>query len=289
VATEFLRRGAEEDVVKAEELLDRGIEVLPSHKIGFTHSNTMPYIRGYYTVANYYLDRAVEELEVANAMFEDMLDIETGIEEGVDKFTYFYDLSDAAAEYHSTALHRGLNVDEVNAHLLRSDELFAKAEEDYNKGDMLAAEYIKIKGEWVAYYLQFATYDSFSMTISDKLYNAMLDIIETLDTSHLLAGSFEWVANGGAEAGLVANPLNFDALVQGYLAAVSRLTPDDIDDPQMALMEGHICNLFEVYNSLPLSRVVGGKSAYAEYAIELEDFLSKPAQYDILSIYGKIK
>ena len=289
VATEFLRRGAEEDIVKAEQLLDRGVEVLPSRKIGFSHSNTMPYIRGYYTVANYYLDRAIEELELANAMFEELLGIERVALDGVDKFAYFYDLSDAAAEYHSTAIHRGLNVDDVNSHLLRSDELFASAEDSYGKGDKLAAEYIKIKGEWVAYYLQFATYDSFSMTISDKLYNAMLDIIETLDTSHMLAGSFEWVANGGSDAGLVDNPLNFDKLVNSYLVAMSRLTPDDIDDPQMALMEGHICNLFEIYDGLPLSRIANGKSLPAEYVYMLEDFLSQPAQYDILSIYGKIK
>ena len=127
------------------------------------------------------------------------------------------------------------------------------------------------------------------MVISDKLYNAMLDIIETLDTSHMLAGSFEWVANGGAEAGLVDNPLNFDGLVYSYLDAVRRLTPNDIDDPQMALMEGHICNLFEVYDGLPLSRIINGKNAPAAYAYELEDFLSQPAQYDILSIYGKIQ
>ena len=289
VATEFLRRGAEEDIIKAEALLDRGIEVLPSEKIGFTHSNTMPYLRGYYTIANYYLAEAIEELEIANKMFEDMLGISTNVEEGVDKFTYFYDLSDAASEYHSTAIHRGIDVEEVNPYLLRSDELFAKAEEAYNKGDILAAEYIKIKGEWVAYYLQFATYDSFSMTISDKLYNAMLDIIETLDTSHMLAGSFEWVANGGAEAGLVENPLNFDNLVYSYLDAVRSLTPADIDDPQMALMEGHICNLFEIYNGLPLSRIVSGRNAPAVYIYELEDFLSQPAQYDILNIYGKIQ
>ena len=289
VATEFLRRGEEEDVVKAEALLDRGLEVLPSHKIGFSHSNTMPYIRGYYTVANYYLDRAVEQLEAANAMFEKMLGIEYQQMDSGDKFTYFYDLSDAAAEYHATATHRGLDISEVNDHLLRSDDLFAHAEECYGKGDMLAAEYIKIKGEWVAYYLQFATYDSFSMVISDKLYNAMLDIIETLDTSHLLAGSFEWVANGGTEEALVENPLNFDRLVSSYLDAISRLTPSDIDDPAMALVEGHICNLFEIYDGLPISRIVAGRSTPAEYGYALEEYLSEDAQYGILQIYGKVQ
>ncbi|MBO7313780.1 MAG: hypothetical protein J6U48_06080, partial [Alistipes sp.] len=289
VSTEFLRRGGEDSIIKAEELLDRGIEVLPSKKIGYTHSNTQPYIRGYYTVANYYLGEAIKELEVSNEMFAQMLGIDTSVVDSGDKFSYFYDLSDAAAEYQATAIHRGLDVEEVNKHLLRSDELFMRAEECYGKGDKLAAEYIKIRGEWVAYYLQYATYDSFSMAISEELYNAMLDIIETLDTSHLLAGSFEWVANGAAEDALVENPLNFDALVSNYLKAIARLTPSDIDDPAMALVEGHICNLFEIYDGLPLSRIVGGRSAHADYGYDLEEFLSQDAQYEILQIYGKVQ
>ena len=288
VATEFIRRGGEEDIQKAEALLDRGIEVLPSQKIGFSHSNTMPYIRGYYTVANYYLTEAIAALETSYQMFRDMLGRDIAIDDDADNFAYFYALSDAAAEYHKMATQQGLSLDEVAPYLAYSDELFAKAEDNYNKGDKLAAEYIKNRGEWVAYYLQFATYDSFSMTISDKLYNAMLDIIETLDTTHMLAGSFEWVANGGDEASLVDEPLNFDTLVHNYLSAVANLTPGDVDDPQMALMEGHICNLFEIYNGLPLSRIANGKAVPAEYIYELEDFLSQPAQYDILTIYGKI-
>ena len=288
VATEFLRRGAEEDIVKAEQLLDRGLAVLPSEKIGFSHSNTMPYIRGYYTVANYYLTGAIEELDAASQMLESMLEIEIPIEEGLDNFAYFYTLSDAVAQYHPMAKEQGCDLTEVDSLLNRSDKFYAKAEEGYNKGDKLAAEYIKNRGEWVAYYLQFATYDSFSMTISDKLYNAMLDIIETLDATHMYAGSFEWVANGGDEAGLVKNPLNFDSLVTSYLNAMRELTPSDIDDPQMALMEGHICNIFEIYDGLPLGRIVNGRNDFAEYAFEMEDFLSQPAQYDILSIYGKI-
>ena len=288
VATEFLRRGAEEDVVKAEELLDRGIEVLPSKKIGFSHSNTMPYIRGYYTVANYYLNAAIAELEQACQLFNKMLGSDIAIQDEGDNFAYFYSLSEAVAELNKQAVAQGRDLAEVAPYLVRSDELFTKAEEDYNKGDRLAAEYIKSRGEWVAYYLQFATYENFSMTISDKLYNAMLDIIETLDTTHMLAGSFDWVANGGEEAGLVALPLNFDALAHSYLSAMAKLTPSDIDDPQMALMEGHICNIFEIYDKLPLGRVVNGQGDYAEYALEMEEFLSQPAQYDILTIYGKI-
>ena len=54
-------------------------------------------------------------------------------------------------------------------------------------------------------------------------------------------------------------------------------------------MEGHICNLFEIYDGLPLSRIVGGRSAHADYGYDLEEFLSQDAQYEILQIYGKVQ
>ena len=57
----------------------------------------------------------------------------------------------------------------------------------------------------------------------------------------------------------------------------------------MARVEGHICNLFEVYDGLPLSRIVAGRSAHADYAYDLEEYLSQDAQYQILQIYGKVQ
>ena len=288
VASEYLRRGSEEDVLRAEALLDRGMEMLPLKKLGYSHSNTQPYIRGYYTIANYFLQRATEDLEVAVAELNDLLDIHVEIVNDGDNFTYFYDLSDAAAERQATAMHRGLDIDDINSRLLSSDETFARAEGAYRKGDMLAAEYVKQRGEWVNYYLQYATYDSFSFAVSDELYNKMLDIIETLNISHLLAGSFDWVANGETDEPLVENPLNFDKLVVDYLAAIKRLAPDDANDPAMALIEGHICNLYEIYNSLPAARFIGGKDAPAPYIYDTEEFLMSDAANEVLVIYGKI-
>ena len=288
VATEYLRRGAEEDVLRAEALLDRGMAVLPLKKVGYSHSNTQPYIRGYYTIANYFLEVATMDLEEAVAALDAMLGIEAAITHNGDNFAYFYDLSDAAAERQATAIHRGLDIDEVNKLLLSSDEAFERAEECYRKGDTLAAEYVKQRGEWVNYYLQYATYDSFSYAASDELYNKMLDIIETLNTSHMLSGSFDWVANGDVEIALVENPLNFDKLVVDYLAAIKRLAPEDVNDPAMALVEGHICNLYEIYSTLPASRFIGGKDAPAPYLYDAEEFLSGDAAYEILTIYGKI-
>jgi hypothetical protein len=288
VASEYLRRGSEEDVLRAEALLDRGMEMLPLKKLGYSHSNTQPYIRGYYTIANYFLQRATEDLEVAVAELNDLLDIHVEIVNDGDNFTYFYDLSDAAAERQATAMHRGLDIDDINSRLLSSDETFARAEGAYRKGDMLAAEYVKQRGEWVNYYLQYATYDSFSFAVSEELYNKMLDIIETLNISHLLAGSFDWVANGETDEPLVENPLNFDKLVVDYLAAIKRLAPDDANDPAMALIEGHICNLYEIYNSLPAARFIGGKDAPAPYIYDTEEFLMSDAANEVLVIYGKI-
>jgi hypothetical protein len=185
-------------------------------------------------------------------------------------------------------MHRGLDIDDINSRLLSSDETFARAEGAYRKGDMLAAEYVKQRGEWVNYYLQYATYDSFSFAVSDELYNKMLDIIETLNISHLLAGSFDWVANGETDEPLVENPLNFDKLVVDYLAAIKRLAPDDANNPAMALIEGHICNLYEIYNSLPAARFIGGKDAPAPYIYDTEEFLMSDAANEVLVIYGKI-
>ena len=288
VATEYLRRGSEDDVLRAEALLDRGMEVLPLRKVGYSHSNTLPYIRGYYTIANYLLNIATEELEKAVAELNAMLDINTTIENDGDNFSYFYALSDAAAERQATAIHRGLDIDNVNELLLSSDDYFSRAEECYRKGDVIAAEYIKNRGEWVNYYLQYATYDSFSFAASDELYNKFLDIIETLNISHMMAGSFDWVANGESDTPLVEKPLNFDKLVVDYLAAIERLTPEDANAPEMALIEGHICNLYEVYSSLPASRYIGGKDTPAPYLIDAEEFLSSDVAYEILTIYGKI-
>ncbi len=288
VATGFLRRGQAEDIERAEQLLDRGLEVLPSEKIGYSHSNTQPYIRGYYTIADYYLGLATMQLEEAIKLLNESLDISATVEYTEDDFAYFYDLSDAAAERQATAISRGVDVSEANEHLALSDDYFAKAEECYHKGDVLAAEYIKARGEWVGYYLQFATYDSFSLKVSDELYNAVLDIIETLDLSHLLAGSFDWVANGSGDEALVEHALNFDALVVDYLAAIKRLMPDDANDPAMALVEGHICNLYEIYSSLPAARYTEGGEQLAPYIEEAEALLSSDAAYEILSIYGKL-
>ncbi len=289
VATDFLRRGTEEDVAKAEALLDRGLAVLPSQKIGYAHTNTLPYLRGYYTVAQYYLQRATELLDVAVSELNVLLDINRTVENLGDNFLYFYELSDAAAELLATAQHRGLDVKDIMSKLALSDDYFARAEENYHKGDTLAMEYVAVRGEWAKYYLQYATYDSFSPRVSQELSYAMLDVIEALDTSHILGGSFDWVANPDAEKSIVAEPLEFDRLVMAYLKAVERLTPASVDDVAVDVVANHICNLFDIYSKLPAARYDGDSEYVATYIEPLEDYLSRSVPNEVLQMYGMIE
>jgi hypothetical protein len=48
VAREYIKRGDKESLRRAEELLDRGLEVLPTAQIRFTEANTTPFIECYY-------------------------------------------------------------------------------------------------------------------------------------------------------------------------------------------------------------------------------------------------
>lgn len=283
LASGFIRRGGEEDLERAESLLDKGLMMLPPNKLGYSHSAVLPYIRGYYTIAQSYLDRSVIYLEEAVAMLDKMVGMKSDIEHTTDIFGYFYELSDRAAELQATARHYGNDTIDVDRLLVLSDENFARSEDNFRKGDLLAAQYIAKRGEWVRHYLQYATYRSFTPKISDELYNAMLDIIETLRLSHDVAGSFDWVAGVDSTALLTENALIFDNLVVQYMDAIKRLTPASADDVLMSLVELHLCNLFEIYSNLPSDRYESGVGAI--YIDDLVEFLERPEVYDTLRAY----
>lgn len=62
LAKQLIREG---DTAKAREVLDRGLEVLPTAKIRFTDANTYPFIEAYYSI---------EEWEKGDDLFNDYLD-----------------------------------------------------------------------------------------------------------------------------------------------------------------------------------------------------------------------
>lgn len=285
VASGFIRRNGEGDLLKAEALLDRGLEVLPPSNVGYVHTAMLSYLRGYYYIGQKQLDVATTYLVEA----VDKLNALTGLDEKVanegDGFSYFYALSDKAAELQSTARHEGHTTTEADRLLALSDEHFAEAEKCFRKGDVLAANYVANRAEWIDYYLQYATTASFTPTISDELYNVALDLIEVLRTSHEVAGSFDWVANPdpNPEYRLIEDQASFDDVMVRYVEAMNRLTPGDKDDVRMVVMQRHIANLFDVYSYIPSVRYGGGYEADAQYVEALDNYLNRSEVYDVIA------
>jgi tetratricopeptide (TPR) repeat protein len=271
----------------AEKLLDRGLEVMPPSRIGYTHSAVLPYIRGYYYAGLHYLEKSIKELEQAISIMAEQAGMSVNVERGDDEFTYFYELSDRAAALHSTVRKQGADTAVADGCLKRSDEAFDYAEALLFKGDRLAAEYIAERGEWVRHYMQFDTQRSFSPTISSELYNAMLDIVEVVSTSHLYSGSFDWVANPDANHRLVDNALSFDALTKEYVEFVNRLTPGSDKDAYMAVMAPHIGNIVEIYEGVPVGRVADGGYVDAEYVEPMDKFLSRKELREVISQWAE--
>ena len=283
IASAYLRRGSDEGVAMAERLLDRGLEVLPPKHVGYNHSALLPYIRGYYYGGLHYLGNAITSLEEAISLMSEKLGMTPNVEDNGDEFSYFNALSDTAAALQSTARSREISTADADRLLSESDAESERSDAMFEKGDVLAAEYLVERGEWVDYYLQYNTRESLSPTISMELYNIMLDIIEVVNLSHIYSGSFEWVANPVADRALVANQLSFDRLAKDYITFVNRLTPGDANDVYMRLMEQHIANVVEIYRTLPASRLTGEGVVDAEYVEVMDKLLSRRELQDIIN------
>ena len=283
LASALIRRNTDEDMAKAEKLLDRGLEVLPPKQVGYSHSAMLSYIRGYYAIGLHYLDNAISELEKANAMMATSADMDANVKRGDDEFTYFYELSDMAAALQSTLRKQGKTTTESDALLAQSDKSFERAEQVLHKGDVLAAEYIAKRGEWVDYYLQYDSQRALSPSLSVALYDAMLDIIEVVGTSHHYSGSFDWVANPDPKRPLTPNALSFDRLVTRYVTFVNRLTPGNVRDNYLRVMEPHIGNIIDIYQTIPVGRVSDSGYVDAEYVDVMNKFLDRAELRDVIS------
>ncbi len=283
LASAYLRRGTDEGAARAEKLLDRGMEVLSPKRVGYTHSAVLPYIRGYYYGGLHYLNNAIADLEKAVSIMSKQLDMSPNVQDEGDEFAYFNELSETAAALQSTARKQGISTAEADELLASSDKESVRSDELFEKGDVLAAEYIAKRGEWVDYYLQYNTKDSFSPLVSTELFNAMLDIVEVISLSHLYSGSFEWVANPDASRLLIDNQLSFDRLATDYVNFVNRLTPGDDRDPYMPIMEPHLSNVVEIYRTLPASRLTGDGVVDADYIEPMDKLLSRRELQTIIS------
>ncbi len=273
VALGFARRNHEGDLAKAEALLDRGTEVLPASNVEYTHSAAMAYVRGYYAVGLQYLYNATLFLEEVVAQLDDKLDMSSNIVDEGDAFAYFYALSDRVEELMATAEHRGEDVAEQTKLCAYSDEEYDKAEAAFAKGDIYAAEYIALRGEWVDHYLRFASRENFTPTISDNLYNAVQDIVDILNLSESMAGSYAAVADMEHKSPLMPRQIVFSDMVSRYVDAINRVTPTDHTDPRMALIKLHAGTLLDIYQRMPVDEAVMHK---------IEDFCYRPEVESVL-------
>ncbi len=272
---------AMEHLDKAEALLNRGLEMLPSHKIEYAYDNTYPYIRAYYNVATSRLTLAIDEYSRAIRHLNSALGTDLQPEASMDDIVYMDNHALLYRDLMSTAAHHNINA-ENNAdyalaveHGTNGDMLAEACEESYMRGDILASEFIADRGEWAKYYLQFGTIETFSPAINRELNIAMMDILDVLTDVSTVAGSYDWVANPTAEDALVARPLQFDALAKNYIATIDRLTPRSMSDPQFAYMEAHIFNIYTIYYYLDRSPQLGYEGPETIYHKDIVKFLNR--------------
>ena len=271
-----------EDYDKASALLDRCLEVMPSAQVGYTYENTFPIIHAYYTIAAARLTLAIEEYEEAIDYLNSILGIERVAATAYDDLEYLENNIIVYNELIATARQRGIDPAQTPLYALALEHgenaamLYAQHGESFMRGDVLAAEFVKCRGEWAKYYLQFGNLENFSVVINRELNLAMMDIIDVLAETSSIAGSYKWIANPTAESALVDNPVQFDALAKNYVDMVASLTPTSASDPQFALMESHIFNVYSIYYQFDMTALPDYSGPEPAYHKAIVSFLNRP-------------
>ena len=277
---------------KAEALLNRGLEQLPNKQVGMDYDNTFPYIHSYYTLAAARMTVALDEYERAIAILNEVLNMHREPEMSYDDIEYMDNCHIVYNELISTAKSRGLSTENTPlydlaiTHGTNADKLYMEYEDAFIHGDTVAAEFLAMRGEWAKYYIQFCTLDSFSVGINRELNIAMMDIIDVLRDASTIAGSYEWLANPTEGEALVENPLQFDALVQNYVAAIDGVTPNTSRDQQMMLLEAHIFNIYSIYYYLDRSPQLGYNGPEALYHRDMVRYLNRREVREVIEAYA---
>ena len=282
---------AAESLDKAIALLNRGVEVLPNRQVEYTYDNTYPYIRGYYNIATSRLALTLDEYQRAIALLNEVLGTKVEPEFSTDDLVYTENCALTYNDLVHTAMHRGITSQNTKyfqalTHGDIAATLFDASEEAYMRGDVLSAEFIAKRGEWVKYYLQFGSIENFSYTANRELNIAMMDVLDVLTDVSTIAGSYEWVANPQQGEELVHNALQFDPMAKNYIATIDRLTPRSVKDPHFPLMESHIFNIYSIYYYLDRSPQLGYEGPETVYHRDIVNFLNRPEVWSTIESYA---
>jgi hypothetical protein len=194
-----------------------------------------------------------------------------------DDFQYFYAYSDYAQEMTSMALSKGINIDDELETLDLSDEAYNLADDYLKMGDKAAIELIAECAGIVEPLIDKIEDGNYTISDVDILRKNMLDIIDVLDISYSVAGSFDWVVNSADGYDLSDNQVSFDSLMVKYVNMANSLLADP--STQRDVNAAVVDIVVRVRSLLPLDRHQGD----APYVKSMISYLEEPIVNDILS------
>ena len=203
----------------------------------------------------------------------EMLAPKLGVEVNVDKqdlFQYFYTYSDYAEQMVGMAASRGIDLTEVGELLSMSDEEYTLADDYLKMGDAAAVALIAERAEQLEEPLRRVESGDYTSEELTMVYLGMLDIIDALDVSHQMAGSFEWVVADRGLSDYGVEQVSFDELMSRFVAMAKECT----DDAEANRYFADIA--IRVYSLLPSTRYVDSSEVQAEYVDALYSYLTNP-------------
>ena len=280
VAKALIRRCEEGDLERAERLLQRGMELLPSSQVRYTMTNTIGYIEAWYQIGALHLDRSTELMEQAVADMQRLTGDETQIEyNDYDQFSYRYDLADLYARLINSA-QRTLSAEElapVRAIVEQSDEEYMAADAAFDQGDRIMAGYIRNSAQYARYYMQFMTPDRFTLKVSDILYNQLADMADLFDYSQRFGGSLD------------RHIVPVRELLAEYVKRIDAVTPRSVNDPKIVLVARHVDNILKLSDYFYMMAQQSPSDDGGVTASDIESFRAMTAACDKYLSRGEVQ
>ena len=194
-----------------------------------------------------------------------------------DDFQYFYAYSDYAQEMTKRAVATGVDISSEVELLELSNEQYDLADEYLKMGDKAAIELIAARADVVEPIIEQVKGGDYTLETIQFLYSNMLDIVDALGASFMMAGSFDWVANDIGKYDLTDKQASFDDLMVKYVDMAYALLEEPEVSEEATIMVADIAIL--VYTTLPYSRNDDG---VASYHAALDEYIKKPEINNLL-------